>query len=233
MEKVRKYTFEELTFPKKYPQFTYKEKCKDGTERELVYDVIINEPSTRSYAVVIRNAIPKNITTALFEECKRDCILQITNRIMTKTYLQPLLNCVYSDPGITKQKYSNTEVPTIPWTPLMRELRDYVARDGFMPNSSLVNGYVLENHYVDYHSDKELRDGRDIVATVSLGGTRIFSFLKIDNKELLPSIWLNNGDLVFFYEGTNTYYKHSILKPGVSDDKSPRYSITFRVIDLV
>lgn len=92
-------------------------------------------------------------------------------------------------------KYSKTVVPTIPWTPLMKNLRNYVSRDGFNPNSSLVNGYIKENHRIDYHADKDLKDGRDIVPTVSLGGSRIFSFYRIADKFLLPPVWLHDGDL--------------------------------------
>lgn len=204
----------------------------DNYNRNLKMEWVIADLSTDCWCVVIRNAIPYDATIELYNDCVRDCTLQIYNTTF-KTYPQPRLNCVYSDTGITKQKYSNTEVPTIPWTPIMQELRDYVNRDGFKANAALVNGYIDgKKHYVDYHSDKDLRDGRKIVATVSLGGSRVFSFMRICDEILLPPIHLHNGDLVYFWGNTNEYYKHSILKPVHGTDSRPRYSVTFRTIDF-
>lgn len=232
LKMVRTYRKDEILTVYKFPSFTYEEKDRDGISRTLTCEWIIHRPEIGAYCVVIRNAIPKWMTSQLFLECQRDCVLQLKNTVFNNTYLQPRLNCVYSDPKITKQKYSNTEVPTIPWTSLMNDLRNYVARDGFNPNAALVNGYINPDHRVDYHRDRELRDGRDIVATVSLGGSRVFSFIEISNEQLSPPIWLHDGDLVFFYDNTNTHYKHSIIKPLHGTDSRPRYSVTFRVIDI-
>lgn len=228
----RKYRKDEILTLHNFPSGSYEEKNSDGSKRTLIYSWIIHLPEKRSYCMVIRNVIPKWMTAILFTECQRDCVLQIENKLFNNVYLQPRLNCVYSDSNITKQKYSNTEVPTIPWTPMMNNLRNYVSRDGFYPNAALCNGYVEENHRIEYHRDRELRDGRDIVATVSLGGSRVFSFMDIETEELSPPIWLNDGDLVFFYGGTNTYFKHAIIKPLYGTDSSPRYSVTFRIIDV-
>lgn len=229
---VRKYKEQKILCQYNFPNGTYEELDADGIKRILKYEWIVNIPNKNSYCIVIRNAIPKWMTIELYKECQRDCILQIKNKIYNNEYLQPRLNCVYSDINITKQKYSNTEVPTIPWTPLMDYLRNYVTRDGFKPNSALCNGYLSPDHFVDYHKDRGLKDGRDLVSTVSLGGSRIFSFMEIETNELLPPILLNDGDLVFFWGGINTLFKHSILKPLYGTDSRPRYSITFRTIDI-
>lgn len=116
---------------------------------------------------------------------------------------------------------------------MMKELRDYISRDGFVSNAALVNGFLEKGHYIDYHSDKDLRDGRNIVSTVSLGGSRVFSFKRISDNTLMPPVILNNGDLVYFWGGTNANYKHSILKPVHGTDSSVRYSVTFRLIDVI
>lgn len=229
---VRTYTREEITTVHKFPTTSYEEIQEDGSKRKLICEWPIYDTQNGCFCVVIRKAIPSILTSQLFEECKRDCILQITNTTFT-TYLQPRLNCVYADYGITKMKYSRTEVPTIPWTPLMERLRNYVSRDGFHSNAALVNGYIKDTHRVDYHEDKDLKDGRDIVATVSLGGSRLFSFFRNIDSFLLPPIWLHDGDLVFFYQNTNKYYKHAIIAPFYGTDSRPRYSVTFRVIDRI
>lgn len=115
---------------------------------------------------------------------------------------------------------------------MVQLIRDFIFNSyGFYANSCLVNGYLTSSHYVDYHRDKDLKDPNDTVITVSLGGSRVFSFMDIQTGQLLPPIWLNNGDPVYFYGGTNTYYKHSIIKPLYGTDERPRYSLTFRNIE--
>lgn len=225
---VRRYTKEELYANYNFPSTT----IVDSLGQSLKMEWVLVDSEHNSWCVVIRNAIPYDRTIELYQDCERDCVLQIYNTTF-KTYAQPRKNCVYSDSNITKQKYSNTEVPTIPWTPSMKKLRDYVNRDGFVSNAALLNGYIEKSHYLDYHPDRELRDSRNVVATVSLGGSRIFSFMRTSDEFLMPPINLHNGDLVFFWGDTNTYYKHSILKPVHGTDSRPRYSVTFRVIDVV
>lgn len=222
------YKREELYANYDFPSTT----ITDDFEQVLKIEYVLYDESTNSYCVVIRNAIPNHITQILFEDCVRHCTLQIYNTTF-KTYAQPRKNCVFADQGITRQKYSNTEVPTTPWTPMMKELRDYISRDGFVSNAALVNGFLEKDHYIDYHSDKDLRDGRNIVSTVSLGGSRVFSFMRISDGQLMPPVILNNGDLVYFWGGTNANYKHSILKPVHGIDRSVRYSVTFRQIDVI
>lgn len=223
----RKYKEHEIMNLVQFPGGKFMDKIQG---KELNYEFPLYDPNTSSYCMIVRDAIPKVSTNLLFAECQRDCTLQITNRVFNNVYLQPRFNCVYANDEIKSQKYSNTEVPAIPWTPLMRELRDYVSTFGMTPNAALVNGYLTKDHYVDYHRDRELKDPNGKVITVSLGGSRVFSFMKIENNELSPPIWLHDGDLCVFWGGTNTYYKHSIIKPLYGTDENPRYSVTFRII---
>ena len=196
-------------------------------------DWLINDSQQNCYAVILRNEIPLETTKILYDDAVRDCSKQYPIRtpagIMT---LQPRFSCVYANDGITKQRYSGQSIPAIPWTQEMKKLRDYVSRDGFNPNSALLNGYLTSDHNVGWHSDKGLRDGRKIVATVSLGGSRRFMFREKSNHSNKVTTYLHNGDLVFFYGSTNDLYDHTITKPLVNDDKSQRYSVTFRVIDV-
>lgn len=194
---------------------------------------MIREPHRNCYAVILRNELPKDITSALYRDAFNDCNKQYPIRTPRgEVVLQPRFSCVYADDGITKQKYSGQSVPAIPWTPGMKWLRDYITRDNFKPNAALVNGYITPDHNVGWHRDKELRDGRDIVATVSLGGSRRFMFREYGTHDNKVEKYLHDGDVVFFYGATNTVYEHCISKPLVNDDKRPRYSVTFRVIDV-
>lgn len=188
--------------------------------------------SEESYCCVLRNAIPYNDTILLYNVCQRDCTQRYYNKVYDKVYLQPRVQCVYSDPTITEQRYSNTKIKSIPWDPLILDIKKFVTRDGFEPNSCLVNGYVNgREDYISWHRDKEIRDGRNMVCTVSLGGTRKFVFRGYKDNSIKVSTFLNNGDIVYFWGNTNKDWEHSIPKPLVNEDSRPRYSLTFRKID--
>jgi alkylated DNA repair dioxygenase AlkB len=148
-----------------------------------------------------------------------------------KTMMQPRFSCVFANDGIIGQRYSGQMVPALPWTDLMREMRDQVINDGFNPTACLINGYCDVSHYVSYHRDKNLNDGRNTVATISIGGSRTFAFRRYDNHEMRASTILNSGDIVYFWGRTNEIYEHSILKPKKGELCNVRYSLTFRVID--
>lgn len=227
----RKYTREEILSVYEFPSSIVKNSVNG---KEYKHEYPIWDVSRDSYCVVVRSLFSYEDTVSIYSDCQKDCNLQIQNKVFNNVYLQPRFNCVYSDEGITKQKYSNTEVPTIPWKSSIRNVRDFIHSSyGFRGNGCLVNGYLTGDHYVDYHRDRELRDGRNSVVTVSIGGSRVFSFMDIASGNLSPPIWLHNGDLVYFYGGTNTHYKHSIIKPLYGTDERPRYSLTFRIIDIL
>lgn len=191
---------------------------------------IINEPEKNCYAVVYRNAISDDFTNILYNQVAVDCNGVYQAKTRGGIVNQARKICLYADSDITKQSYSGADVPAMPWPESVRILRDYVSRDGFVPNSALVNGYIDPDNYVGFHRDSGLVDGRNIVATVSLGGSRRFVFQNYHDKSIKHTTYLNNGDLVYFYGDTNNVYEHSILKALKSDDRRPRYSITFRVI---
>jgi alkylated DNA repair dioxygenase AlkB len=183
------------------------------------------------YCMILRNEVPMEYCRMLYEDCYNYCVTQYPITVFGRQTMQPRLNCVFADDGITGMSYSNQRIPAYPWTPYLKWLRDFVNRDGFKSNSCLINGYITPDHTVGFHRDKDLRDGRNMVCTVSIGGSRRFVFREYANHSNKVETYLHNGDVVYFWGNTNELLEHSILKPRKNEDQRPRYSITFRVID--
>ena len=79
-----------------------------------------------------------------------------------------------------------------------------------------------------WHSDNEkelIRDG--VIASVSLGAERKFSFRHKKNKEKIDLI-LGNGSLLVMKEQIQTHWMHQLHKS--KKIKEPRINLTFRTI---
>jgi alkylated DNA repair dioxygenase AlkB len=169
---------------------------------ETSFEWLINDIERDCYCFIVRNSVSFKTTKVLFSECQRDCVKQYPIVMFGNTIMQPKLSCVYSDDNIKGQSYSGTTIPSIPWTINIKKLRDYISEvsktfnAGFIPNAALINGYVTSDHYVGFHQDKNLKDGRNMVVTVSLGGSRTFKFREKLDKSKEFSTVLNNGDIV-------------------------------------
>lgn len=192
---------------------------------------LLNEPEKGAFCVIFRNVIPSDVCEYLYNESRLNCVRQYPITFMGRETLQPRLTCAYSDPHITEHRYSGQAVPTIPWPYVTEQLRNRVALPHFRANSALINGYLDPDHNVGWHSDKNLMDPLKTVITVSICGSRRFSFREKANHSNTVSTKLNNGDVVYFYGTTNDLYDHTILKCLKKDvDQRPRYSITFRIL---
>lgn len=198
-----------------------------------IIEWLLNDNQNQWYCCILRNALSFEDTKLIYKVCQRDCIKRYPNILYGKEYLQPRVQCVYSDPDVTGQSYSNQRIESIPWNPLILRVKNFISRDGFFPNSCLTNGYINKDDYVSWHRDKEMIDGRLMVCTVSIGGSRRFLFRKYNDHSIKIETVLNDGDIVYFWGNTNKEWEHTIPKPRVSDDRNPRYSLTFRKIDQI
>lgn len=194
---------------------------------------MICDNNTQCYCVIYRNIIPIDFCNELYNDCYYNCINQYPITMYGRTTMQPRKNCVFANDNITGQSYSGQRVPSIKWTNATLRLRDFINDSSFQSNACLVNGYIDPNHNVGWHSDKELRDINQTVITVSIGGSRRFSFREKQNHKNVVTTYLNNGDVVRFWGKTNELWDHCILKALIKDDQRPRYSLTFRVIDEI
>lgn len=184
----------------------------------------------------------------IFRKVVDKSLLKRLKKYFTKKYpitvygnktVTPRTQLLFADEGIDSMNYSTTNIPSKSWTEdtielknIVKELSTYTRVKKFSPNSCLVNGYIEKKDKVGAHRDKNLKDGNDIVCTVSIGGTRRFTFRKYKENIIIKDIEVNNGDAIFIMGNLNNNYTHCIETHRQEDnfEFKPRYSCTFRNI---
>jgi len=125
-----------------------------------------------------------------------------------------------------EHKYSNNTHPTSEWTAPITGLCEKLNRDlktSF--NSCFLNRYRDGNDYIADHSDviKDLRC--DVIAAVSLGGSRTMVLSEKDGKRKIK-VELGSGSLFVMEGDTQKCWRHGIPREGKV--KEERVSLTFR-----
>ncbi|RUS79288.1 hypothetical protein EGW08_012943 [Elysia chlorotica] len=155
----------------------------------------------------------------------------------------PRKQVAHGDAGLS-YTFSGNTVPALPWTPLLREIRDHVSKaTGYEFNFVLINRYKDGHDYMGEHKDdeKDLCQGYPI-ASLSLGQSRDFIFKhqdcrggqkkskslgKGDVRTLDPvSILLEHGSLLLMEHPTNSFWYHSL--PRRTRALGIRLNMTFR-----
>jgi alkylated DNA repair dioxygenase AlkB len=92
-------------------------------------------------------------------------------------------------------------------------------------NSVLINYYRDGNDKINYHSDDETQIGKEpIIASLSLGDSRVFKFKNKETKEIIK-YELNHGDLIVMKGKTQDFWQHAI---SCEANKTVRINLTFR-----
>lgn len=147
-----------------------------------------------------------------------------------KTHLQPRLTAWYADPGVA-YAYSGLTLTALPWTDCLQEVRaDIEAACGQRFNSVLLNLYRDGQDSMGWHSDDEAGLGRHpVIASLSLGATRIFKFRhKHAAQEPPRKIELDDGGLLLMAGPTQHHWLHSIARQ--AGTCAPRINLTFRQV---
>jgi alkylated DNA repair dioxygenase AlkB len=93
-------------------------------------------------------------------------------------------------------------------------------------NSCLINLYHDGDEGMGWHSDDEKSLGLNtVIASVSLGAERKFSFRHKDTKETI-TLLLERGSLLLMKGETQTHWQHSV--PKMRKVIHPRINLTFR-----
>ncbi len=143
-----------------------------------------------------------------------------------KQHPQPRLTAWHGD---ARYSYSGLDLEPLPFTPLLRDIRQAVEiATGLSFNSVLLNYYRNERDSMGMHSDDEPELGPEpAIASVSFGATRTFILRHRWSKQTVK-LDLTNGSLLLMRGKTQHFWLHGINKS--ARQIGPRLNLTFRKI---
>lgn len=150
-------------------------------------------------------------------------------------------SAIYGKHIITKRKvawyssqpfnysYSNTNKISLPWTPLLLQLKEKVEQvTGESYNSCLLNLYHDGSEGVGWHSDNEKSlKPCGAIASLTLGAERRFAFKHKKSQETI-NLMLQHGSVLVMKGETQQHWLHRL--PPTTQKHSPRINLTFRTI---
>jgi alkylated DNA repair dioxygenase AlkB len=150
-------------------------------------------------------------------------------RLFGKTVMQPRLTAWYGDPG-KQYAYSGITMPPLPWTATLQTIKTAAEKTtGHSFNSALLNLYRDGKDSMGWHRDNEKElGGNPVIASVSLGASRVFKLRYYTDKSICQSIELTHGSLLLMKGATQHYWEHQVAK--TAKPVGARINITFRYI---
>lgn len=140
----------------------------------------------------------------------------------------PRLQAWYGDPN-TEYEYSKHAMQPLPWDARLHKLKgacEQLTKTQF--NSVLANYYRNGNDSMGMHADDEPELGKQaVIASVSLGQARRFTFKHIETKES-QRIQLEHGSLLIMKGETQQHWQHGINKS--KTQLGSRLNFTFRSV---
>jgi alkylated DNA repair dioxygenase AlkB len=142
--------------------------------------------------------------------------------------LIPRLQAWYGDPN-SHYEYSKLVMDPLPWDSRLAKLKQACEQKcNATFNSVLANYYRYGNDSMGMHADNEPELGQQpVIASVSLGQTRRFTFKNIHSKETYK-IGLEHGSLLVMKGDTQQNWHHGINKSRTQT--GPRLNFTFRQV---
>jgi alkylated DNA repair dioxygenase AlkB len=163
-------------------------------------------------------------------DCLLDDLVWRQHKLLVygKRTAQPRLTAWYGDAGCD-YSFSGIELSTLPWTPLLLQVRDTCqGLAGTEFNSVLANLYRSGSDGVSWHSDNEPELGQEpIIASVSLGQVRTFQMAHRFTDERV-SIDLPPGSVLVMSGLSQSHWKHQV--PKTRRAVGSRINLTFRRI---
>ncbi|MCD9027320.1 alpha-ketoglutarate-dependent dioxygenase AlkB [Luteimonas sp. BDR2-5] len=150
-------------------------------------------------------------------------------RLFGRCVAAPRLSCWIGDPDAS-YAYSGTRFAPHPWPDALRAVRDAVGEAaGVRFNSVLANLYRDGRDGMGWHSDDERELGPGpVIASLSLGATRRFSFKHRTRPGVGLTLPLPAGSLLLMRGATQQHYRHAL--PKTARPVGPRINLTFRRI---
>lgn len=183
----------------------------DGTV-SYYQNIIKSDKADKYYDLLLKNICWKN-----------DEVIVFGKHIITKRKI-----AWYGDSNLV-YTYSNVSRQTLEWTRELLELKKMVEDSTETKfNSCLLNLYEDGSSGISWHSDNEKSLGKNIIiASLSFGAERRFSFKHKQNKQII-SVILEHGSLLVMKDQTQDYWLHSL--PKCKTITKPRINLTFRTI---
>ncbi len=144
----------------------------------------------------------------------------------------PRLHAWHGDPDAF-YTWSGVRHHPSPWTPLLVELKEslHTVIDASIFNGVLLNYYRNHQDSIGMHSDDEKELGEQpVIASLSLGSTRMLKFKSKSGHADPLNIKLNNGSLLLMRGNTQLNWKHGVAK--TKKACGGRINLTFRNIIL-
>lgn len=151
-------------------------------------------------------------------------------RIFGKTHPQPRLTALFGNNG-NSYSYSGITMDPEPFTPELKDLKEKVEQGcGHTFTTCLLNLYRDGNDSNGWHADDEKELGTNpVIASVSLGETRVFHLKHRRQKSLRYRMRLVHGSLLVMRGPMQHHWLHQI--PKTRKPVKPRINLTFRSIN--
>lgn len=148
-------------------------------------------------------------------------------KIFGKEMMQPRLTHLF---GEKSYSYSNIKMNPEPFPEMLQQLKNKLenfTKSTF--NICLANLYRDGQDSMGWHSDNEKELGKNpTIASISLGGERMFHLQHKSKKELKQKIVLAPSSLLIMAGETQHFWKHQL--PKTKKKVTPRINLTFRKV---
>lgn len=141
------------------------------------------------------------------------------------------------DDGVSPFEYSGKQMPRMPWTPLVRSIRDglFSVTDQYY-DGCLLNLYPDGGTAMRYHSDPDQGTLWDnATAVVSVGATRRVAFRNLlsdengSEKSAKPhNFVVMHGDVMEMVDDCQTRYQHAVKPADNKTERAARSSLVFK-----
>ena len=188
------------------------------------YPIDLADADIRYYPCFIEASEADRLLDVLIKEVQWQ---QESLVVYGKTHRVPRLSAWYADDG-KSYEYSGLKKSGLAWLPVLQQLKQKIQQaTNSTFNSVLANLYRDQKDGVGWHSDDEPELGcQPVIASLSLGQSRIFQLKHKQDKSLKQSIELAHGSLLIMQGNTQHCWQHQI--PKSKQAMSERINLTFR-----